>query len=200
MGMCLVMCTLSDSNIDKVLADPPLIWKVVAPDDPEAYSNARQGSGGLLTRFLGWKRPNRAVDASLDLSPGEGESIDLDKAWHGIHYLLNGSASEGEPPLNLLVGGGMQVGDLEVGYGPARAFTSQEVRAISHALGPIHEDMLRIRFDPGEMMRIKIYPEIWDRDPEEDDTFGYCAEYFAAMKAGVADAAAGSLGLVVYLS
>lgn len=36
MGMCPALCTISDANIQRVLADPPLVWKLVAPDDPEA--------------------------------------------------------------------------------------------------------------------------------------------------------------------
>lgn len=39
--MYIAICTLSDSNIQKVLAALPLLWKVVAPDDLDAYENAR---------------------------------------------------------------------------------------------------------------------------------------------------------------
>ncbi len=28
--------------------------------------------------------------------------LDIDKAWHGIHFLLNGNAWEGEPPCWLI--------------------------------------------------------------------------------------------------
>ena len=53
--------------------------------------------------------------------------FDIDKAWHGIHYLLTGTAWEGAAPLNFLVAGGRPVGDVDVGYGPARAFSGAEV-------------------------------------------------------------------------
>jgi hypothetical protein len=200
MGMCLVMCTLSDSNISRVLADPPLVWKVVAPDDPEMYEKARKGSDGFLSRILRREKAAEGGVATFDLSAGEGSSVDLDKAWHGIHFLLTKSAWEGDAPLNFLVSGGRQVGNLEVGYGPARVFSSEEVRAIITALDQIDEEALRARFDPAEMMRLQIYPEIWDRDPAEDDSFGYCAEYFTVLKECVADAAARSQGLVIYIS
>lgn len=42
----------------------------------------------------------------------------MDKAWHGIHYLLTGTAWEGDPPLNFLVTGGREVGTEEIGIGP----------------------------------------------------------------------------------
>src|SRR5215203_4027303 len=59
--------------------------------------------------------------------PSPVEEIDLDKSWHGIHYLLTKTAWAGEPPLSFLVLGGAEVGDIDVGYGTARAFRSDEV-------------------------------------------------------------------------
>ena len=199
MGMLLAMCTLSDDDAGKVLADPPLIWKVIAPDDPEPYESARQHkSPGFLSRLFGGKTaaPPPAVELKLD----EVEHTDLDKAWHGIHYMLTQSAWEGDPPLNFLLLGGSAVGDIDVGYGTARVFSSAEVQALHAALSPIDEAFLRQRFNPPEMMKLSIYPEIWDRDPAEDDTFSYCAEYFATLKEFVASAAQRRLGLVFYLS
>jgi hypothetical protein len=59
--------------------------------------------------------------------PSPDEEDDVDKAWQGLHFLLTGSAWNGEPPLNFLVSGGREIGDVDVGYGPARGFTSTEV-------------------------------------------------------------------------
>src|SRR5918994_521667 len=33
-----------------------------------------------------------------------------------------------------------------------------------------------------EMMRLEIYPEIWDRDPEKDDTLGYLMESVSLLR------------------
>src|SRR4051812_22134863 len=65
------------------------------------------------------------------------EGIDIEKSWHGIHYLLTGTRDEGDGPLNFILAGGQEVGDVDVGYGPARAFTSEQVRGIAGALEPI---------------------------------------------------------------
>jgi len=59
---------------------------------------------------------------------------------HGIHFLLTGTAWEGDFPLAFIVRGGREVGD--VGYGPARIFTSDEVQAIANALRPITREVL----------------------------------------------------------
>jgi hypothetical protein len=198
MSMVLAMCTLSDENVRQVLADPPLIWKVIAPDDPEPYDNERQQRpAGFLSRLFGGKAaPPPPADLKLD----EVSHTDLDKAWHGIHYMLTRTAWEGDPPLNFILLGGSEVGKIDVGYGPARVFSSAQVQALHGALAPIGEAFLRSRFDPSAMMKLEIYPEIWDRDPAEDDTFGYCAGYFTTLKEFVATAAERRLGLVFYLS
>ena len=188
MGMYLSICTLSDGNVQKVLSDPPLVWKVIAPDDPEAYEEARNEGGD----------PSPPVQ--FDLVEGEVADTHLDKAWHGIHYLLTQSAWGGEEPLSFLLCGGNQVGELDVGYGPARVFDSTQVLAIASSLQFIDDAFLRARFNPTELMELEIYPTIWDRDPKEDDTFGYCAEHFAALKSFVEQAAQRKAGLLIYIS
>ena len=197
MSMCLGICAIDDSSIEKLLRDPPLVWKVLAPDDPEMYGSSRGQSASWFSKFFGKaKSPTQQPE---EIAPPESET-DLDKAWHGIHYLLTKSAWEGEPPLNFLVLGGSPIGDIDVGYGPARAITSAGVQEIHAALSMISEDDLRSRFDPAEMTRLDVYPDIWDRDTAEDDTFGYCAEYFGTLKDFVASAADRNLGLLIYLS
>ena len=200
MGMVLGLAATNDETIEKLLADSPLIWKLLAPDEPEMYEQARieQKGGGLFARIFGRKLTAPPVEAAE--IPRPVEEIDLDKSWHGIHYLLTKTAWEGEPPLSFLVLSGAEIGDIDVGYGPARAFRSDEVRRIHEALQPINEETLRSRFDPADMMSLEIYPEIWDRDPADDDTFGYCAEYFDDLKNFLARTTEADLGLVISLS
>jgi hypothetical protein len=49
------------------------------------------------------------------------------------------------------------------------------------------------------MLALEIYPEIWNRDPSDDDTLGYLLEYFDFLKAFVAGAASRRLGLIVWV-
>jgi hypothetical protein len=200
MSMILGLNTLSDGSIDSVLAKPALIWRVVAPDDRHVHaealgSPARQGFFARLFR----KAASAPPPPALALADGEVSDTDLDKAWHGIHFLLTGSDWGGDPPLNFLVAGGTPVGDIDVGYGPARVFRSTEVAEIHKALGGLQEDDLRKRFQPDVMMKKDIYPTIWDRDPKDDDALGYLLEYFAVLKKFVSDAADKGLGIVVTL-
>lgn len=199
MGMVLGLVATDDETIAKLLADPPLIWKLLAPDDPAIYEEARGDGRGrsFFGRLFGRKSEDPALGVEIAVPT---EEIDLDKSWHGIHYLLTGTAWEGEPPLNFLLLGGEEVGGIDVGYGTARAFRSDEVRAINEALRPIDADALRSRFDPAEMVELDIYPNIWDRASEEDDLFGYCAEYFDDLKNFASRTGDSGCGMVVSLS
>jgi hypothetical protein len=204
MGMYLSLAAVSDATIDRLLADPPLVWQILAPDDPNAVAAAREPppGPGLLGRLLGRKAPPPPPEPPpLELQPGEGDlgpDGDLEKSWHGIHYLLTGTAWEGDPPLNFLLAGGHEL-DIETGIAPPRAYRPAETRAIGAALAQVDEGELRRRFAPAEMMRLEIYPEIWDRSPDEDDTLGYLMEHLGRLRSGLASVVAREHGLLVTL-
>lgn len=128
------------------------------------------------------------------------DEIDLEKAWHGIHFLLTRSPWEGEEPLCYLVSGGKTIGDVDVGYGPARALKSKLVASFNVALSGISSDDLRKRYDPKALAKAEIYPEIWDSDPAEEEGLGYLVEMFEDLKTFVAKTAEQKKGMVVYLS
>jgi hypothetical protein len=106
------------------------------------------------------------------LYPNDGDDelpnfLDVDKVWHGIHYMLTGSAYGGEEPLSLTVFGGEAIGE-DMGYGPARMLMPQQVKAVAKALNALDEDVFRSRFAPQEMEAAEIYPdEIWVCDSQE---------------------------------
>jgi hypothetical protein len=72
-----MICTLrrtSDARLEALMSDP------------ETISDYLDGD------------PDDAVDS------GEAYAdLDLDKAWHGLHFLLTGTAWEGTPPLDFIV-------------------------------------------------------------------------------------------------
>lgn len=74
------------------------------------------------------------------------------------------------------------------------------MRKIDAALSNIDETTLRGRFAPDKMMSLDIYPNIWDRDPVEDDSFSYCVENFSVLKQFIAQASSKKLGIVIYLT
>lgn len=128
-------------------------------------------------------------------------SLNLDKAWHGLHWLLTGSAEGGKEPLCYLVTGGEPIGDVDLGYGPARALTAEQVASWDAALAPISRDELAGRFDAKAMLDASIYPDIWARSASgEEDTLGYLLDAFGSLRDFVAEARQEHQGMVVYLS
>ena len=81
--------------------------------------------------------------------------LSLDKDWHGVHYLLCGSAEPGTSLPSQAVLGGTALGEDDEGfsgYGPARGFTPVEVAALAAALGRAElEAEAAARFDAGRM-------------------------------------------------
>ena len=204
MGMVLGLNTLSDENINKLLSDPPLVWKVLAPDDPEIYEEARKSktSTGFFSKLFKKKKDVEQAqfdEASMELNENEGVNADLDKAWHGIHYLLTGSVWEGDTPQNFLIAGGETIGEIDVGYGPARCIKSDDVRRIYEHLSGISVEDLESRFDPVKMMANEIYPEIWDRK-EDDGNLDYLIEYFEELKHFISKADENNMGIIISIS
>ncbi|SCL12886.1 YfbM family protein [Micromonospora inyonensis] len=122
---------------------------------------------------------------------GNAPDLDLDKAWHAIHYLLAGAAWETTTGAGEAILGGDPIGS-DVGYGSARLLGPAQVRAVAAGLEPVTVGTLRSRYDSAALGAADIYPDIWDDDEEEFDTYlaPYVDElrsfYLAAAGAGEA--------------
>jgi hypothetical protein len=152
--------------------------------------------------------PQREIDA-LHANPesifafienGEASHRDLDKAWHGIHFLLAGEPWGGALPASTLLIGGKPIGDVDLGYGPARALTPDEVRAFHAHVAAISPDAFDARFDAKSLLDGKVYPTIWDRDLNgEPDGRPYLNEYFQILKDFLARAVEQGDGVILYI-
>jgi hypothetical protein len=201
MSICLGLHTLSDSNMQRILEHPPLIWRLIAPDEPALFEDlvAQAARPGFFSRLLGkQEQPATNLPSDLILAEGEEREIDLDKAWHGIHYCLNRTDYEAEPPMDFITTGGTAAGCVDVGYGPARLFDAARVKQIHDRISGITTAQLREHYEPGEMDKLKIYPEIWSRDGDEG--FDYIADHFESLKAFIDDCVTHHLGMAVYHS
>jgi hypothetical protein len=125
------------------------------------------------------------------------DELEVDKAWHGLHFLLTGTAWDGDFPLNFIVVGGEEVGE-DLGYGPARALRSEDVRKIDSALEPFTSDELGRRFDAERMTELQIYPFGWSHDPEGE--LEYLLEFYGELRAFLRRTAEQGHALLVYLS
>src|SRR6266849_4634607 len=111
----------------------------------EMIGNLRPASDGEIQRLLA--SPSDVTRFLYGAEADEREKLVLKKAWHAIHFVLTGSRLGGDEPLNFLVAEGTPVGEVDVGYGPARVLTSAQVRAIAAALPPLAPDEVARRVD-----------------------------------------------------
>lgn len=113
------------------------------------------------------------------------EGVSLDKAWHGLHYLLCGAVEPAPGALGQAVLGGAEIGE-DQGYGPARYFTTAETTEIAQALqAPGLEAAMRARFDPATMTPLGIYPGGWEVNGDAwlIDAFRTLRDFYAAASA-----------------
>jgi hypothetical protein len=115
--------------------------------------------------------------------------LDINKYWHGIHYLLTGTAWELCEGAGEAVLGGEAIGE-DAGYGPARLLLPEAVRRIAAALDTTDIETMRSRFDPRAMTAADIYPSsIWnasDFDFLAQRFLELCGFYRAAADKGQA--------------
>jgi hypothetical protein len=125
------------------------------------------------------------------------ERVVLNKAWHAIHFALTGSRLGGEEPLNFLVSEGTPVGEIDVGFGPARVLTSQQVRQLAAALALIEPAEVARRIDLGKFDQEVIYPGNWQRDGIGVD---YVLTNYRDMRNLIGRLAERGDGLVLYIN
>lgn len=108
-----------------------------------------------------------AEPARIDdvLDPDADDVLDLDKAWHGVHVLINGDIGEVTTPAGAAFFGGEPVGpdggDADGGYGPARLMRPELVQESARALGELDLMALLERYDPQAWDADGVYPSGW---------------------------------------
>ena len=144
------------------------------------------------TDFEHFVRDQESLVIERDADGASERSAEIGKGWHGLHYLLTGTADEGAGPLAFILAGGQNLGDDSE---PIRYFAPAETSEINRALVAVSDDVLWSRFDPEAMEAKDIYPGIWDED--EEDLKEEYLDYFGQLKKLVAAAAAEGHGLLV---
>src|SRR5688572_12952739 len=170
--------------------------------------------------ILGWLlrlTPVRIYESDPDavLPPG-GEhgarrpNVDLDKAWEPLHFLLTGTALEGEEPACYLARGGEELveelveelDDEESVYSSIRVLTPEQVAVFDRHLSSLSIDELRRRFDVNRMVELRIYSKRRStKAPTDDDrTLDHLIEAFEDLRTFVRETAASGAGAIAYLT
>jgi hypothetical protein len=166
--------------------------------------------------ILGWLlklTPVRIYESDPDAVPPPGAedgalrpNIDLDKAWEPLHFLLTGTALEGEEPACYLARGGEElveeVDDEESAYSSIRVLTPEQVVAFDRHLLSLTIDELRRRFDVNRMVELRIYAKHRSTKvpTDEDRTLDHLIKTFEDLRTFVRETAASGAGAIAYLT
>jgi len=124
-------------------------------------------------------------------------TVYLDKAWHGLHFLLTGTAYDAKSVLGQAIMGGRPIGK-DQGYGPMRLVSPEQVKAISEALAQVTPEDLTARYDPITLDRAQIYPTVWVRDGPEGLRF--LLSFFGSLQAFYRKAAENGQAVVLIIA
>jgi hypothetical protein len=201
MGMTCSLYRVTADELDQVIADPTRVRKLLGMDDGPPVREVRpKGFLGFLLRMT----PVRVYENDPDTPyvagppPDPGREVDIEKGWHGLHFLLTGTADEGDEPSCFMVKGGEDLDDE--GFG--RALKPAQVRSFSEFLSGFTPETLATRYDQKRMTELRIYPfDEWpDADEEEDNPVEWLVMCFDEVQRLVKLAADSGDGLIIHTS
>lgn len=127
------------------------------------------------------------------------DSLDVDKAWEGIIFLLTGQnlANATSELAQIFFSGDLIDEEQDLGMGPAHYLTAEQVSNLNKQIATLTEADLQQKYDPDKMKQLQIYPDIWD---EGDDAFDYIYGSFVALQAFYSEAAQNGQAIITFIS
>ena len=191
------MHRLTSAQIEELIADPSRMDSMLGFDKgPRTREVRPKGILGFLLRLtpvtIHEADPN-SMDEDFGIDPER--HIDLEKDWHGLHFLFTGTSDGGRPPACYMVKGGEDLDDE--GFG--RAIRPQHVKYFAEFLDELTHEILTKRYDPRRMVELDIYPGGWENDPDSR-RLPELLKCFDDVKVFVKGAAAAGDGMVIHIS
>lgn len=152
---------IPSSDVPRLLSDGDFLLATTGMDDIDGQL---PWYWRLLTRLTGTPGLTAEPKKTTPFAKPKGEILELQKAWHGLHFLLTGDPSKGEPPLSVAVLGDREIGEDLAGYGAARLNSPEQVKQIFDALAALSDDDIIGNYDGERMIEQSIYPGGWISD------------------------------------
>lgn len=211
MSMILNLRAISDDRIKDLLENPDSVLHflygdfIEPPPPPQPQKNC--GLMGFFGNLFGSKKSESSTTTVIEKpaetitsEPAETyDEIDLDKAWHGIHFMLTGEKGETDTTAGLLLAG-QQIGDIDVGYGPARILNQHQVQQLYNHLSEISEDVFKEKYDPQKMNALEIYPDIFKPNRDHEENLEYFCEHFELLKDFITRTAQKNDGIIIFMN
>jgi len=140
----------------------------------------------------------RALSAVTALHEEKREETSVRHYWHGMQYLLAGSAKGVRGPLAWLTGGGERLGRAP--GGSVRYLSPEQVKELSAVLAETAPDDLGDDvYDEATMDAAGVYPGHWVRSGEAFDQLGTMRELYSYLREFLARQAREGKGVVIMM-
>jgi hypothetical protein len=152
MGMYGLLEQISSENLSELIENLHLVHSHILVSMSQHFRHD-------MSEGVSKPGPQLVRDKKKTLSEEPRKIFSLEKDWHILHYILNGTAEGGTGPLANVVLGGAEIHDQEgnMGYRPAHYLTAQQVKAVAQALGAVDFAKLAKAFDPKDAAAKGIY-------------------------------------------
>jgi len=139
------------------------------------------------------------AEGTLDLeqlNPEPTATLDIDKTWQIINYLLCGKIIGGEPPMAYIV---PMLGENLLDFGDFGAFYLYHEQVVEgyNAISTFTREDVRARYDFEDLQKEGVYPITEEEDKEE--LFEYLYTHLQAIQSFYQKAAADGHGIVFYV-
>ncbi len=192
MGVCCVLYAVSDDHIAQCLADPPLVWQVVEPEDERAYLDELASQAKVpCSRGSSERARQKPVARTLRFSAPERREVDLGQILGRPEGLPE---APGPGRAGCLRRQRTRSATWTVGYGPALYHRGETVQRIGRAFAPISEDALVDAYR--SLDHTGLYPKgLWRREDREVES--YLVENFLLLRSFLQHVKQHSLGVIL---
>ena len=189
MSMLFTLRQVSAPQLEQLINDPTDIYFFL---NGEAQQQPPPPS--FFARLFGKKQNQKP--ARLWEKPSDESLLDLDKNWHIRHFAFCLSAEVGPLPQATLMAGGVELGTIDVGYGPARALTIKDLTSFLQFLNGLTLQTFASEVTSESIEKHEIYfsAEDWGAEAKEA-LWGYVVELRQFIQAAVEK----NNGIVVHL-
>jgi hypothetical protein len=193
MGIAYSLIRVAPETVAALKGRPRVVADFVY-GDPDFYEAPKLG---IIARLLGRK-------ASEDTAPvpkrRDDDEIDLDKAWHIIHYLLTGCVERADGPLGLIADDLHPLADIDLGLGRPNIVSEDAVRLFADSSEALTDADFLARYVPEEIPAEDLYLGNVIQRGDHDDIKEYALENFRLLRAFARQAADNGEAIITYYS
>src|SRR5438552_6630947 len=142
MSMICMYRTLSSEEAQRASSDDAFLDTLIAKSIEEGFEAQKRQFQEHKSR----SRETHATEALKSAAVATESILNIDRLWHGLHWLLCQDPIGGPKPLSDAVFGGSETG-RDRGYGPARLVDLGTVSRVAEALADLDHKELRRRFN-----------------------------------------------------